>query len=66
MMKVPCWVRLCIYIIIAILPTWIDFFTKSTDYSFRGLMMPILASFLTGCTVFLARTVSDHPEPPAS
>lgn len=45
------WLRLSLYVAIAVLPIWIDFFKISTDYSFRGLMMPILSSLLAAATV---------------
>jgi len=57
-MIIPEFIRLLLYIAVAVLPVWIDFFTKSTDYSLRGLMMPILSSILTAATVTLARTKS--------
>lgn len=63
-MKIPEWFRLTLYVMVAVLPVWIDFFTKSTDYSFRGLMMPALGSMLTACTVILARTKSIESQPP--
>lgn len=60
--------RLSLYIAMSMLPIWIDFFKLSTDYSLRGLMMPILSSVLAGVTVTLARTKSPEdpaPQPPA-
>lgn len=59
-MIVPDFVRLGLYIAIAVLPVWIDFFTKSTDYTLRGLAMPTLSSLLTAATVILARTKSKN------
>lgn len=50
-MNAPAYVKLLLYIAIAVLPIWIDFFKVSTDYSFRGLMMPILSSLLTAATI---------------
>lgn len=61
-MIIPGIARLGLYIIVAICPVWIDFFTKSTDYSLRGLMMPFLSSVLTAATVALARTKSRLPD----
>lgn len=61
--------RLSLYIAMSAIPVWIDFFKLSTDFSFRGLMMPILSSLLAGVTVTLARTTSageaspDQPPP---
>lgn len=65
-MKIPSWGRLLLYIVMSMLPIWIDFFKLSTDYSLRGLMMPILSSLLAAVTVTLARTTSIGPadEPP--
>lgn len=57
------WTRLVLYILMGVLPVWIDFFTKSTDYSLRGLAMPILSSLLTAVTVTLARTHSKNEQP---
>lgn len=66
-MIVPIGFRLAMYILVGILPVWIEFFTKSADYSLRGLAMPALSSLLTGCTIVLARTRSKEPEqPPAA
>lgn len=64
-MIIPEWSRLMLYIGVAVLPVWIDFFTKSTDYSLRGLAMPTLSSLLTAATVALARTRSRN-EPPTT
>lgn len=63
-MIIPDWVRLSLYVTMAILPVWQDFFTKSTDYSFRGMMMPMIASAAAAVTVILARTKS-RMDPPA-
>lgn len=67
-MILPEWSRLLLYVAIAVLPIWIDFFTKSTDYSLRGLAMPALSTLLTACTIILARTKSSIPDetPPSS
>lgn len=48
--------RLLLYICMGILPIWQDFFTKSTDYSLRGLAMPILSSLTAAVTITLAKT----------
>lgn len=48
--------RLVLYIFMSILPIWIDFFKISTDYSFRGLMMPVLTSLNAAVIVTLAKT----------
>lgn len=48
--------RLLLYIAMAILPVWIDFFKVSTDYSLRGLAMPILTSLNAAVVVMLAKT----------
>lgn len=55
-MTFPPWARLILYIAMAILPVWIDFFKISTDYSLRGLAMPILTSINAAVIVALART----------
>lgn len=65
-MTLPEWFRLLLYIAIGVLPVWIDFFTKSTDYSLRGLAMPVLSSLLTACTVALARTKSNSESNPTT
>lgn len=48
--------RLVLYICMGVFPIWQEFFTKSTDYSLRGLAMPILASLTTAVTITLAKT----------
>lgn len=63
-MIIPNWTRLLLYIGMAVLPVWIEFFTKSTDYTLRGLAMPALSSALAAITVTLARTTAKTPEPP--
>lgn len=55
-MIVPDWFRLLLYMAMAACPVWQDFFTKSTDYSVRGLAMPIIATFAAILPVALART----------
>jgi hypothetical protein len=64
-MIVPDWLRLVLYCTMSVLPVWIDFFTKSTDYSLRGLAMPTLSSLLAAVTVTLARTRGSHDNPPS-
>lgn len=59
-MTLPEWSRLGLYVVVGVCPVWIDFFTKSTDYSLRGLAMPTLSSILTAATVMLARTRSQN------
>lgn len=61
-MIIPNWSRLVLYNIMVILPIWQDFFTKSTDYSIRGLAMPVIASLLAAVTVTLARTTAKTKE----
>lgn len=63
-MIIPDIIRLLLYILMGVLPVWIDFFTKSTDYSLRGLAMPVLSSALTAVTITLARTTGETKEPP--
>jgi hypothetical protein len=65
-MKIPPWARLLLYMAMSAIPFWIDFFKLSTDYSLRGLAMPILSSLLAMVTVALARTTSTGPadQPP--
>lgn len=48
--------RLWLYVAMAVLPIWVDFFKMSTDYSFRGLMMPVLMSLNAAVVVALAKT----------
>lgn len=55
--------RLLLYILMAIFPIWLDFFKLSTDYSFRGLAMPILASLNAAVVVALAKTSSRRDLP---
>lgn len=55
--------RLALYILMAIFPIWIDFFKLSTDYSFRGLAMPILTSLNAAVVVALAKTSSKRDLP---
>lgn len=50
--------RLWLLIAMSMIPVWVDFFKLSTDYSFRGLMIPVLSSIGAGVTVALARTKS--------
>lgn len=62
-MTLPAWARLILYIAMAILPVWIDFFKISTDYSLRGLAMPILTSINAAVIVTLARTAPKEEQP---
>lgn len=55
--------RLWLYIAMAGLPIWVDFFKLSTDYSLRGLAIPVFSSILAGVTVALARTASANEKP---
>lgn len=57
--------RLLLYICMGVFPVWQDFFTKSTDYTLRGLAMPILSSLTAAVTIILAKTSvrRDNPKP---
>lgn len=48
--------RLLLYILMGVIPIWADFFAKSTDYTLRGLAMPILASASAATAITLAKT----------
>ncbi len=48
--------RLWLYIAMAILPIWLDFFKMSTDFSLRGMAMPVIASVNAAVIVALAKT----------
>lgn len=48
--------RLWLYIGMSILPVWLDFFKLSTDYTLRGMAMPILTSLNAAIIVVLAKT----------
>lgn len=65
-MIIPDGLRLFLYMVMGVLPIWADFFVKSTDYSFRGLMMPIIASASAAVAIALAKTSAkmDHPKEP--
>jgi len=65
-MIIPDSLRLGFYIVVGICPVWQDFFTKSTDYSLRGIAMPVIASIMTAATIILARTKSKNETTPAS
>ena len=67
-MIVPEWFKLTCYMLAPVVPVWSDFFAKSTDYTLRGLAMPILASITAGVSVLLARTRTkqEPPPPPAT
>jgi len=56
MMTVPEWFKLSLYMIAPVVPIWSDFFAKSNDFTFRGLMMPALSSLTSAVAVLLART----------
>lgn len=56
--------RLLLYVLMGIFPVWQDFFTRSTDYTVRGLAMPILASASSAVAIALAKT-STKKETPA-
>lgn len=64
MITVANWIRFVLFVLMGIWLVWIDFFTKSTDYSFRGLMMPVLATLSVATTVALARTRDKTPSQP--
>lgn len=64
-MIVPDWIRLFLYIVMGIGPLWSDFLAKSSDYSLRGLLMPVVASVVMAATVTLARTKGRNEMPPA-
>lgn len=63
-MTIPDSYRLVLYILMGVLPIWADYFAKSVDYSFRGLMMPLLASASSATAITLAKTSAkmDHPQ----
>lgn len=48
--------RLLLLVIAGIVPRWQAFFTTSTDYSVRGLCMPIIDSLGLACVIIIART----------
>lgn len=50
--------RLTLLILNGILPVWTAFFLTSTDYTFRGMMIPILASTSAAISIVIARTKS--------
>ena len=55
--------RLVLYILMGILPVWSDFVAKSSDYTLRGLAMPILASLSTAVAIALAKTSTKKDTP---
>lgn len=59
--------RLWLYVIMGIGPIWQQFFIESVDYSFRGLMMPIVSTIVTAAAVILAKTSTKKgtPEEPS-
>lgn len=66
-MIVPPWLRLLLLVLAGIIPRWQSFFTTSTDYSLRGLAMPIIDSVGIACVIIIARTrnplVDGEPTP---
>ena len=48
--------RLLLLVAAGILPVWKGFFTTSTDYSLRGLAMPILDALGIAAVIIIART----------
>ncbi len=57
--------RLALYVAVVVLPIWQEFFTKSADFSLRGLAMPIISSLSAAAAVTLAKTSAKRPtEPP--
>ncbi len=59
------WFRLFLYIAAMVIPIWTKFFTTSTDYTMRGLMIPALESVLAAVVVMLARTKGRTIDGPA-
>lgn len=55
-MIVPPWFRLLLLVLAGIIPRWQLFFTTSTDYTLRGLAMPIVDSIGVACVIIIART----------
>lgn len=55
-MIVPPWFRLLLLVLAGIIPRWQLFFTTSTDYTPRGLAMPIVDSIGVACVIIIART----------
>lgn len=55
--------RLWLYVIMGIGPIWQQFFIESVDYSFRGLMMPIVSTIVTAAAVILAKTSTKKGTP---
>lgn len=51
----PGW-RLLLYNVMAALPIWVNFVHNSQDFSFRGMMAPILDSMYAMVVVTLAKT----------
>lgn len=48
--------RLFLLVLAGVVPRWQLFFTTSTDYSLRGLAMPMIDSIGIACVVIIART----------
>lgn len=59
------WFRLILYIAAMVIPIWVKFFTTSTDYTLRGLAIPILESLGAAVVVMLARTKGRTIDGPA-
>ena len=57
----PGW-RLFLYVMMSILPVWVDFFKNSQDFSFRGLMNPLLNSMYAAVVVTLAKTAPTNDD----
>lgn len=55
-MMISPFMRLLLLVLAGILPVWQRFFTTSTDYTLRGLAMPIIDSLGVGCVIVIART----------
>lgn len=48
--------RLILLVLAGITPVWERFFNNSTDYSLRGLAIPILGSISVAVVIVIART----------
>jgi hypothetical protein len=55
-MIVPPSIRLVLLVLAGVIPRWQAFFTTSTDYSLRGLAMPLIDSLGIACVIIIART----------
>jgi hypothetical protein len=56
--------RLILYNLMAALPVWVDFAKSSQDFSFRGLLNPILNSLYAMVVVTLAKTAPTNDDEP--